>query len=55
MEQTKLNKIKGSRMNLITSNVDINQIKMMEKLDFGQSGGLRRDNRPLAILTPEEA
>ncbi len=45
--QINLNKIKGSRMNLITTNVDINAIKMKEKLDFGQTGVMRRDNRPL--------
>ena len=55
VEQTKLAKIKGSRMNMITQNVDINLLKMKEKLDFGQAGTFRKDNRPLEQMTKEEA
>jgi hypothetical protein len=41
-------------MNLGGTFVDINAIRMKEKLDFGQSTGLRRDNRPKNQLTSEE-
>jgi hypothetical protein len=56
VEQQALARVKGSRMNLISNNVDINAIKMRQKLDFGQSGVgvLRRDNRPLDNMTVEE-
>lgn len=47
-------RFKGSRMNLITQNVDINLIKQKEKLDFGQQNGLRKDMRPLPNLSNEE-
>lgn len=40
---------------MISSNVDINAIKMKEKLDFGQTNGLRRDNKPVPVMTPQEA
>lgn len=39
---------------MISQNVDINAIKMKEKLDFGQTNGLRRENKPLANMTPLE-
>jgi len=39
---------------MITGNIDINAIKMKEKLDFGGKGIFRRENKPLPMLTPEE-
>lgn len=41
-------------MNMITTNIDVNELKMKEKLDFGQLNGLRRENKPLPSLTPEQ-
>lgn len=36
VQQQQMAKFKAGRMNLITGNIDINAIKMKEKLDFGQ-------------------
>ncbi len=39
-------KVQGSRLNLISDKVDINAIKMKERLDFGSKGGFKHDTRP---------
>ena len=46
--------LKSQRLNLITSNIDVNAIKMKEKLDFGKPNGFRRENQPKPILSAEE-
>lgn len=38
--------MKNNRLNIGGDYVDINAIRLKEKLDFGQPRGLRVDNRP---------
>jgi len=54
VQQQQMAKFKAGRMNLITGNIDINAIKMKEKLDFGQQNGLRKNLKPVVELTPQQ-
>jgi len=59
----KLDRQKGSRLALQSNTVDVHAIRKMQKMQdmdagigaFGGKKNLARDNRPIRMLTPEEA